>query len=350
MNAVAGRGLDARAVVARHRRARRVRPLAVSLVLAGLAVLVFAVSLSVGDFPVPLLDVLPAALGVGGEDYQFIVQELRLPRSVAAVLVGMAFGLSGAVIQSLARNPLASPDILGITAGGSAAAVATLAFITATYAWIALAAFLGSVGMALAIYVLAWRDGVSGYRFVLIGIAMGAIALAVISYVLSRAQFEGAAQALVWTVGSLNSRSWSSVVPVALAMVVLVPLMLAMAGPLQALALGDDTAKGLGVRVERSRLALVVVAVALAGVGAAVGGPISFVAFLSAPIARRLVRAPVALVPSALVGAVLVLAADLFARRAFAPTEIPVGIVTAIVGAPYLLWLLARANRIGRGG
>jgi len=198
--------------------------------------------------------------------------------------------------------------------------------------------------------VLAYRQGVSSYRFVLVGIGLGAVAVAITSYLLTRAELFEAAEAVVWLTGSLNAAGWETVVPLAVALALLVPAALAMAGRLRALQLGDDTAKGLGVGVERSRLALLLAGVALAGVGTAAAGPVAFVAFLAPPIARRLAEAPLTLVPAALVGALIVLAGDVVGRRLFAPTEIPVGIFTGLCGAPYFLCLLARANRSGRGG
>jgi iron complex transport system permease protein len=185
---------------------------------------------------------------------------------------------------------------------------------------------------------------------VLVGIAVAAMLNAVTHYLLTRAEITDAQRAFVWLTGSLNGRGWDEVRLMALALLVLVPLLLALASPLRALQLGDDTARGIGVPVERSRAALVVVAVACVAVATAVAGPVAFVAFVAGPIARRLVGAPLTLVPAALTGALLVLLSDLVARTALAPTELPVGIVTGLVGAPYLLWLLARANRVGRTG
>jgi iron complex transport system permease protein len=339
-----------RAVVRQSRITGRARAVTVSVVLAGVGVLAFCVSISVGDFPIPLGDVIPAVFGFGGEDSDFIVRQLRLPRALTAVLVGAAFGLSGAIFQSLARNPLASPDIIGITAGASASAVFVIVVIGGTGLMVSAGALVGALITAAAIYVLAYRRGVSSYRLVLVGIGISAMLSAVTSYLLTRAEINDAQRATVWLTGSLNGRSWDQVRPVAASMIVLLPAALALARPLRLLQLGDDTAKGLGVAVERSRAALVVVAVALAAVATAAAGPVAFVAFVAAPIARRLVNAPLTIVPAALAGAVLLLVSDIVARRVFAPTELPVGVVTGIIGAPYLVWLLARANRVGTAG
>lgn len=317
----------------------------------GVAVLAVAcVSISVGDFVVPLPDVVPALFGVGSDEFQFVVRDLRAPRVVGGVLVGAAFGISGAIFQSLARNPLASPDIIGITAGASAAAVVLIIVVGAGAAAVSLGAFVGAILTAFAVYVLAWRSGLSPYRLVLVGIGLAALLSALTAYLLTRSDLNDARRATVWLTGSLNATSWDQLVPVAAALVVLVPVVLFLTERLRLLQLGDDMAAGLGVPVERARLVLVVAAVGLAAVATAAAGPVAFVAFVSAPIARRLVRQPLTIVPSALAGALLVVSADLVARRMFAPTELPVGVLTGLVGAPYLLWLLARSNRIGAGG
>lgn len=342
--------VDALAIVAKARDAGRVRGAAVGLVLAIGIALSFALSVSVGDFPIPLAEVVPAIFGFGNPDAHFIVQTLRLPRALTGLLVGGAFGLSGAIFQSLARNPLASPDIIGITAGASTAAVFIIVVLGGGGLLVSLGSFGGALVTAAAIYFLAYRRGITAYRLVLVGIGVGAVLTSLTSYLLTRAQIWDAQRATVWLTGSLNGRGWEHVQPVGLAMLLLLPLALVLARPLKALQLGDDTAKGLGVGVERYRRYLIVAGVALAAVATASAGPVAFVAFVAPPIARRLTRSSLTLIPAALVGGLLLLVSDLVARRAFAPTELPVGIITGIVGAPYLLWLLARANRVGRGG
>jgi iron complex transport system permease protein len=332
------------------RRHALTRVTTVTVVLALLVFAAFCVSISVGDFPIPLRDVIPAIFGHGSEQADFIVRTLRLPRALTAVLVGAAFGLSGAIFQSIARNPLASPDIIGIDAGASAAAVFCIVVLSTTAAATATGALIGALGTALLIYLLAWKQGVSPYRLVLVGIGIGAMLAAVTQYLLTRAEIFEAQRAVVWLTGSLNGRSWDHVRTIGLAMVVLVPIVIALAPRLRMLQLGDDAAKGLGVTVERTRLALIFVAVGLAAMATASAGPIIFVAFVASPIARRLMHTPLSLTGAALVGALIMLVSDLIARRLFAPTELPVGVITGVVGAPYLLWLLARSNKTGRGG
>ncbi|MGE3589748.1 MAG: FecCD family ABC transporter permease, partial [Ilumatobacteraceae bacterium] len=275
------------------------RSVVVSVALAVATVVVFCVSISVGDFPVPLRDVVPAVFGFGSSDSDFVIRQLRLPRALAAVVVGAAFGFSGAIFQALARNPLASPDFIGITAGASTAAVVVIVIFHGGGYVVSIGALVGAMVSALAIYLLAYRRGVSSYRLVLVGIGVAAVLTAATSYLLTRAQIFEVQQAMVWLTGSLNGRSWDHLRPVTWAMLVLFPAVLLLARPLRALQLGDDTAKGLGVRVERARLALVLVAVALTAVATAAAGPIAFIAFVAGPIARRLVRAPLSIVPAA---------------------------------------------------
>jgi iron complex transport system permease protein len=322
----------------------------VSIVLALAIVAVFCVSLSVGDFPIPVVEVVPAALGRGDADAHVIVHTLRLPRALTALLVGLAFGLSGAVFQTLARNPLASPDIIGVTAGATTAAVFVIVVVGGTYAMVSTAALLGAMGAALAVYLLAYEGGVSSYRVVLVGIGIGAVMTAATEFLLTRAEVFDAQRAVVWLTGSLDGRGWEHVRAAAFAVALLGPPALLLARPLRALQLGDDTAAALGARVGRAKAALLLVGVLLAAAATAAAGPVVFVAFVSPAIARRLTRTSgLSLVPAGLVGGLLLLAADLVARRALAPTELPVGIVTGMLGGPYLLWLLARANRIGLG-
>jgi iron complex transport system permease protein len=338
-------------LVARARVARQTRSLIVIAVLAVAVFATFCVSLSLGDFKIPVLDVVKTLFGGGDRATEFIVNRLRLPRALTGLLVGTALGLSGAIFQSIARNPLASPDIIGVTYGASAFAVFAIVTIGLTGVAVSAFAIAGAVLTAFLMYVLAWRHGVSSYRLILIGIGIGAIATSITSYLLTKAKVEIAQQALVWLTGSLNGRDWSNVRSLAIALVVLLPFMVLLVQQLRILQLGDETAYGLGLRVELSRLGLIVIAVLLAAVATAAAGPIGFVAFVAPPIARRLTRSPgPAMIASGLLGAMVVALSDLVAQHAFGDTQLPVGVVTGVVGAPYLMFLLARANRVGSGG
>jgi iron complex transport system permease protein len=342
-------------IVGKIRRAHRRRARIVGLVVALITFAVVCISVSVGDFPIPIRDVVPALFGQGDPSSDFIVHTLRLPRVLTGLLVGAAFGFSGSIFQTLARNPLASPDVIGITEGAAAGAVIVIVGIggelTTTGMGVSLGALGGALITATAIYLLAYRNGLSPYRLVLVGIGVGAVMAAITSYLLTRAEIYDVQRAAIWLAGSLNGRGWEYVKPLTVMMLIFAPAVLYLARPLRALQLGDDTAKGLGASVEPSRAGLVFCGVILAAGATAAAGPIAFVAFIAPPIARRLTRTPGAtMIPAALCGALLLTAADLIGRRVMAPTEIPVGIVTGIIGAPYLLWLLARANRVGAGG
>ncbi|RSD24011.1 iron ABC transporter permease [Amycolatopsis eburnea] len=311
-------------------------------------VAVFALSLAVGDFPVPLGDLPGLLFGDGVGRAAYVVTELRLPRAVTGLLAGLAFGTSGALFQRLLRNPLASPDVIGVTQGASAAAVVALVLFEASGVVVSAAALAGAVLTGAAIHLLSRRGGVHGYRLVLVGVGVGAVLTSVVSYLMTWADVTLAQQALVWLTGNLNGRGWDQAAPLALALVVLLPLALSQNRALTGLQLGDDTAAGLGLRVERSRLVLLLLAVALAAFATAAAGPVSFVAFVANPIATRLVGGTRAgLVPAALTGALVVLLGD-FAAQHLLGEQLPVGVVTGAVGAPYLLWLLATANRAGR--
>ncbi|MGY4767404.1 FecCD family ABC transporter permease [Kribbella sp. CWNU-51] len=338
-------------VITRARAARQARSLLVIVVLAVVVFATFCVSLSLGDFKIPVLDVVKTLFGGGDTATEFIVNQLRLPRALTGLLVGAALGMSGAIFQSIARNPLASPDIIGVTYGASAFAVFAIVTLGLTGVAVSGLAIVGAVLTAFIMYVLAWRQGVSSYRLILIGIGIGAIATSITSYLLTKARVEIAQQALIWLTGSLNGRDWSNVRSLAITLVALAPLTAFLVHRLRILQLGDETAYGLGLRVESSRLGLIVIAVLMAAVATAAAGPIGFVAFVAAPIARRLTRSPgPAMIASALLGALVVALSDLIAQHAFGDTQLPVGVVTGVVGAPYLMFLLARANRVGSGG
>jgi iron complex transport system permease protein len=338
-------------VVAGARRAGLARAAAVSLALAALAFLAFCVSLSIGALGLPLTDVVAALAGEGESRTVYVVQELRLPRALTGLLVGLAFGLSGAIFQSLVRNALASPDIIGITTGASFVAVVMIVVVGETALLASGGALIGSAGLAIVIYLLAWRHGVSPYRLVLVGIGVQAVLSSAITFVLIRAPEEEARRADVWMIGSLANRTWDQAELALVALLVLAPLVLALDRPLRALALGEATATAVGVRVGLSRNLLLATGATLAAIGTAAAGPVSFVAFMGPPIARRLLSSPgPALIPSALTSAALLLVADVVARTAFGPVDLPVGIVTGILGAPFLIWLLTRANKVGSVG
>lgn len=335
----------------RHQLAGRRRMVTTSLLV--LLAILFAAALYLGDFPVAPADVVRSLLspltGEVNKGVDFIVLNVRLPRAALAVLTGPSFALSGIIFQTILRNPLASPDIIGISHGASAAAVAAIILFGLSGFPVSLVAFVGAIATALAIYGLAWRNGVTAYRIVLIGIGAAAMMGAVISYLFTRARLFEVQQALAWLVGSLNAASVGDIVPLAAALIVLVPLTIVLVRGLDALQLGDDTAKALGARVELIRLGLILAAVGYAAFATAAVGPVGFVALVSGPIARILLNgAGKGFLEAALVGALVMLGSDLVAQHALPQVQLPVGVVTGLLGALFLLWLLVVSNRAGR--
>lgn len=317
-------------------------------ILAIVLVALFVVSLSLGAYSISPANLIATLTGSGESGDRFIVLGLRLPRATVAVLVGTTFALAGALFQTLLGNPLASPDILGITGGASAAAVTALLVLGLSGPLVAASAGGGALLVSAAIYLLSWRAGLHGYRFVLVGVAVSFLVEAILGYLLTRADVRDAQSALVWLVGSLSGARWEDAVLVAVGLALLLPFLALLVPRLLILQLGDDTATGLGVHVVSARTLALAIAVGLAALGTAAVGPIAFVAFVSAPIARRIVRDGLALGASALVGAIIVLASDLVGQHLLpGGLQVPVGIITGAVGAPYLLWLLAKAQRSG---
>jgi iron complex transport system permease protein len=333
--------------VVEGRLARRRRRRILTILLAAAVAAMLAASLMLGRTVYGPLDVLRVILGEPVPGASFTVGELRLPRAVLGVLAGSAFGIAGVTTQTMLRNPLASPDVIGISSGASAAAVIGIVILSMGEGAVSLLALGGALATALTIYLLAHRGGFAGTRLILIGIGVAAMLNSVVSYVLSRAAAWDLQTAMQWLTGSLNSASWQTIAPLAAAWIVLVPVMIAREDSLDVLRLGDDSATALGVRVGATRLLLIVGAVALLAFATAASGPVAFVAFMSGPIAARLAGpGSRLLVPSALVGALLVLVSDFVGQFAF-DTRYPVGVVTGVLGAPYLVFLLIRTNRTG---
>ncbi|MFG2164827.1 FecCD family ABC transporter permease [Micromonospora chersina] len=328
----------------------RLRPRALVVGLAGtlLALALAVLAVGAGDYPIAPADVLRVLAGGGSPAERFIVTELRLPRLVTALAVGAALGLAGAVFQSLTRNPLGSPDVLGVTSGAATGALVVVVLGGGSAA-LAGAAAAGGLATGLLLYALAGRHGVGGHRLVLIGIGVTAILTGVNGWLLTRAPLMDAARAALWLTGSLDGRGWANALPVFGALAVLLPaVLLARAPALRLLEMGDDSAAGLGVPVRRVRVAALGAAVLLVSVAAAAAGPVSFLALTAPHLARRLTRAPGPnLLPSAVVGAALLLAADQLAQHAVAGRQLPVGVVTGVLGGGYLAWLLA-GERGGR--
>jgi len=333
--------------VASSRRRRATRRRAVMAVLGALIVVCFAITLMVGQTFYPPADVIGVILGHDVAGATFTVGRLRLPRAVLAVLVGLCFGIGGVTFQTMLRNPLASPDIIGISSGASAAAAFAIVTLSLGEAQVSAFAIVAGLVVALVVYGLSFKSGVVGTRLILIGIGIAAMLDSVTAYVLSQAAEWDLQEATRWLTGSLNGSNWAQVVPVLVALAVLGPVLVGQSRNLSMGQLGDDTASALGVRVERSRIVVIIAAVGLIAFATAATGPIAFVAFLAGPIASRIVGPGGSLlIPSALVGALLVLVADFCGQFAF-DTRFPVGVVTGVLGAPYLIYLIVRTNRAG---
>ncbi|WP_406012658.1 iron ABC transporter permease [Streptomyces sp. NBC_00984] len=322
----------------------------VTLLLLAATFLVFCLSIGVGDFPIGLSRVIATILGRGEQIDEFVVMDLRMPRALAGLVVGVALGVSGAITQSVARNPLASPDILGITGGASAVAVFLVTVSGGTAAAVVgsvglpAAALAGGLGTGLLVYFLAWRRGIDGFRLILIGISVSAVMEAITTWLLVSADIRDVARAQAWLVGSLDDRSWDQIRVAFWCTLVLIMVVAGVAFQFKPMHLGDEVAAGLGVRYSRVRAVLLLCAVLLAAVAVSAAGPVPFVALVAPQVAMRLARFPTPpMVASGLVGALLLIGSDLVARTAL-PITLPVGVVTAAIGGPFLVYLLVRAN------
>ncbi|MCP6760257.1 MAG: iron ABC transporter permease [Fischerella sp. CENA71] len=327
---------------------RRVPLILLCLVVA--IALAMVMNLGRGEYPISPLDIVKTVFGIdtGNPDYAFVIHNLRLPRTLIAFMVGVGLAISGTIFQGLTRNPLADPSIIGINAGANLAAVAVIIlFPSVPFYTLPLSAFAGALLMAVLIYLLAWNKGSSPILLILMGIGLSAIATAFTSLMITFGNIYDVSAALVWLAGSVYGRTSEQVFSLLPWLVIFVPLALTLARHLNALNLGDDVAKGLGSQVEWQRGLLVLVGVALAGASVATAGNISFIGLIAPHIGRQLVGPNhEGLIPTAaLLGGMIVVMADFFGRTLFAPIELPCGVVTAAVGAPYFLYLLIRNRK-----
>ncbi|WP_084270417.1 FecCD family ABC transporter permease [Patulibacter minatonensis] len=327
------------------------RVLVVVGILLVLTVAVFVLAVGTGTYKMSPGEVVSALFGGGDDAQRFIIETIRLPRAITAILVGAALGAAGAVFQSVTRNPLGSPDIIGFTSGASAGAVLQIVVFDGGSGAVAVGALLGGLGTAAVIWLLAYRggEGIQGYRLILVGVGVSFVMIAVIDYLQTRAKLEEAAQANVWITGTLNGRGWEQVVPVGIALAVVLPIFFLMARELRMLEMGDDAAVALGVRVGWARNVLLLLAVVLTAVATSATGPVLFVALSAPQIARRLTAATGPGVgAAAMTGALLLLVSDFAAQRLFPDQQLAVGVVTGVLGGAYLIWLLANEWRGGR--
>lgn len=328
----------------------RPRVVLVCLILIAVGGLIAVMLLGTGSLPLSPAQVIAGLTGHADDPIVTrVLQRIRLPRVLTAAMVGAALGMAGAVFQSLSRNALGSPDIIGFTTGAATGAIAQIILFNAGAFHVAMAAILSGLVTACVVLLLS-RRGVQGggYRLILVGIGIGAILTGINNMIMVMGNLDRAMSAQIWLAGSLNARSWSHVWPALTGLAVFAPMIVLNARRLHMLELGEDMARQLGLRIGRTRLILVLAAVGLTSVATASAGPIAFIALAGPQIARRLTRAPAPpLVSGALTGAVLLLIADLTSQRAPFDLVLPIGVMTGFAGGLYLIWLLVVANPTG---
>jgi iron complex transport system permease protein len=330
-------------MVGRTRRRRRF--IIVTCLLAIIAFALCCMMLMLGNTIYPVGDVISVLLGEQVKGASFAVGTIRFPRMVAGVFAGFAFGISGHVFQTMLRNPLANPNVIGITAGSSAAAVFCIIVLHASSTYVSIASIIGGLATVLVIFLLSKGTSFSIGRLILIGIGIQAMLNAVISYLLLIGQHHDIPTAMRWLSGSLNGVKMENLYPLMITVLLLAPIIILLGKRLDMLELGEQTATSLGINTDRTRVVLVISSVLIIALATATTGPIAFVAFLSGPIAKRLVGIGFSsVIPAGLVGIILVLASDLIGQFAFV-ARYPVGVITGILGAPYLIMLLIRMNR-----
>lgn len=333
--------------IIKARQQRKRRFVLTTSILVAITVALCGTMLMLGNTIYPVKDVLAVLLGEEVKGATFAVGTIRLPRMLAGLFTGFAFGIGGYVFQTMLRNPLANPNVIGVTAGSSAAAVFCIIVLHASTTVISIASIVGGLATTLFIYFLAKGASFSIGRLILIGIGIQAMLNAFISYLMLIGKTHDIPTALRWLSGSLNGAKLETLYPLIIAVILFTPLLILLSKRLEMLELGEEMATSLGVDTNKTRVLLIICAVLLIALATAVTGPIAFVAFLAGPIAKRLVGSNFsALIPAGLVGVILVLAADLIGQFAFT-TRYPVGVVTGIIGAPYLIYLLIRINRKG---
>lgn len=317
------------------------RSIAVLSTLGAAALVLAVLALGVGEYPVSPAQVIAVLTGSDHGFTSVVVLQWRLPRIVAALVIGAALGVSGAIFQALTRNPLGSPDVIGFGFGSYTGALVAIALFGGGYYLTAGGAVIGGLLTAVAVYLLAYRNGIAGFRLIIVGIAVSAVLSSLNQWIILKLKLHQAVTAAIWQQGTLNGLRWEQVGPVLVCVAIALLGVVAIGPQLQVLQMGDDVAGALGVSPERARLAYFGAGVLLIAVATAAAGPISFVALAAPQLVRRLTATPgVGLVSSAVMGAVLLLASDLIALRIFAPAELPVGAVTVVAGGLYLVWLL----------
>jgi len=326
------------------------RTLPVCAGLAALLLVLLILSVMYGDYVMSPLAVLQAILTDAPSSEHTVVWQLRLPRILLAIMVGIALGVAGGLLQGITRNPLADPGIIGINQGAAVMAVAVLVWSEqVSVVMLPVAAFLGGTLSAALIYSLAWKEGSSPIRLVLVGIGFAAFTSAVTQMMIVFGDIDRVDQAYTWLAGSVYGRDWQHVHVLAMCLALLLPIVMLFTAKLDVLMQGDAVAKSLGVKVEWTRLIVLLLSVALSSAAVSAAGIFGFLGLVAPHIARQLVGVMhIGVLPTAgLVGAVILVAADLLGRSLIAPNQIPAGLVTAILGAPYFFWLLRQHYKKG---
>ncbi|MFL4556638.1 iron-enterobactin ABC transporter permease [Yersinia kristensenii] len=321
------------------------RSLIVGCLLLVVCLLAGLLALMVGTLPLSFGQVFAALFGQASGAADIIVNQWRLPRAMMALIFGAALGISGAIFQSLVRNPLGSPDIIGFNAGAYTGALVAITLFNGNYFEVASSALGGGLLSALAVYLLAYRQGIQGFRLIIVGIAIGAMLTAFNTWLTITASLEAAMTAAAWGAGSLNGLTWAKGLPSVIFIIIATVIAMLLSRRMPLLEMGDDAAGALGVPVEKTRLGLMAIGVILMAAVTAAAGPISFIALAAPQIAKRLLgTSSVTLTASALMGALLLIAADLCAQHLFLPNQLPVGVITISIGGLYLIWLLIRES------
>ncbi|MBE1442444.1 FecCD family ABC transporter permease [Paenibacillus sp. OAS669] len=321
----------------------------VSLALLSACLLIAILSTGMGELYISPWNVVLSLLGAGSDDYSMVIQKLRLPRILVGLLAGASLAAAGAMLQGIVRNPLASPDIMGVTGGASVAAVGFLTYFAGSLSirWLPVAALIGGAAVSIVLYLLAWKRGITPFRLILVGVGMSSLMSAATSMMIMFSPSNDAGQAYLWLTGSVYAANWENVLTILPWTAILLPLSFILARHVNISQLGDDISAGVGSSVELNRMLLLLVSVALAGAAVAVAGAIGFIGLIAPHMARKLVGSSFenVLPVSALLGGAIVLLADLVGRTCFLPLDVPVGIFTSAVGAPFFIYLLyARRN------
>lgn len=324
----------------------RRRDLVVAMLLVAASLCLAVLALRSGSLALGTRDVVAALRGEASQQVATVVLQWRLPRVLMALVLGAALGMSGAIFQSLIRNPLGSPDVIGFNTGAHTGALLVIILTPGSYFAVTAGALGGGLAAAALVYALAWRRGMHGVRIVIVGIAVSAMLGALNTWLTITASLAAAMTSASWAAGSLNGITWAKGLPAAVFCVAAMLVALTQQRRMQLLEMGDDTASSLGVPAERTRLGLMALGVSLTAAATAAAGPIAFIALAAPQLAQRLCRSRALHAGcAACMGALLLLAADYCGQHLFAPRQLPVGVVTVSVGGLYLVWLLLQQAR-----